>query len=817
MTERVLVSPGVFTREIDLTVRPADPQGVGPVFIGKRAKGPAMVPVRTRDLDTDQAIFGVPSSNGTDFAAYANRAYLKQQAAPSTMIRLLGMSDTGVTPGYSIGDGTTGGLYAIGASGSNVVALVYSSGTLSLAGTLTSSVDQLAINITGYQHVTASLNRNDSRYIKKVLNSDPTQFSTYKHFVFAVYDYANKTPTNNAFFAQRVSVGSTMPRSFQDEFITGSTTSIISQPFDSQEYDLFGVGSIFAGDTANTEVKVSIRDIKKSTTPSVTEYGTFTLLVRKHDDNDRNPVVLETFAGLTLDPNSPNFICRRIGNRYRVWNKSTKKFEIFGDFENKSQYVYINATQALLDGAVPATSLPYGFRGYRTLVSGAVADKASFPTLPNVTQLTYKSDFSTKVYFGTAVIDNASGSLNYGVADKLKHIGRTLMNASSSNDTNFSLKHVSASISNISGFSHTARLTETQITALSTSIMYTSSTTNPSTSGSSGFTGYLSLENIENTALAKFTLPIHDGFDGVDVTKADPFSPEDMLTDQQYQTYAAKTAVDMISNPDEIDIYELCIPGNYSTKVTEHAITTVEDRGDCFFLMDISGSDVSTVTQNMTNRNLDTNYAGCWYPYVKMLDEVNNKLVKVSPTVVMPAVFAFSDKVSMPHFAPAGYSRGNLKNFGVTEAMDKLKKSERDSLYDNRINPIASFPEGGLVVWGQKTLQVKPSALDRINVRRMMLRLRKTIARIAAQELVFEPNVATTWEKFVNRITPILERLRQNLGIEDFRVFLDESTTTNDLKERNTILAKIMISPVRSSEFVILDFVLSPSGASFEN
>lgn len=801
MPDLVFISPGVFTREIDETTRPADVAGDGPVFVGPREKGPAMVPVLLNQIDDDIQYFGNPSKDSkiSDFAAYAARSYLRNANAPLTFIRVLGFEDTNISTGYSLGTNTNAGLYVIGASGSEAVAVIASSGAVTLEGTLTSSVDQIAVNIAGYGSFTCSLNKNDSRYITKVLSTDPSQFDTKKHFVFATFDYANKTPaSNNAFFVYK------MPSSadFTQGFITGSTTAVISQPFDSVEYDLFGFGSIFAGDTANTEVKVSIRDIKKSVNESVYEYGSFTVVVRRFVDNDRSPQALETFTNVNLDPNSPNYILRRIGDRYQVWNSVTKKFDVVGEYQNRSKYIYVVPSTDLLNGNVPRTALPFGFRGYRKPSTGALGSKATWPSVPYVSGSLYKGNFSTKIYWGAEIIDNSSGSLKNGIVSRLKHYPNALLAASGTTDTKFSLRNLSASVQNATGYAVGTRLTTAQVSQLSNSIHYGAGD------------GNLTLANIENTELAKFTLPINDGYDGVDITKKDPFNPEDMLTATQYQVDSYRKAIDMISNPDEVNMTELSMPGIHKSLVSDYALEMVEDRSDAFYFMDISGSSVDDVISDVSTKQLDSSYAGVYYPWLRLFDEVNNKFVLVPPTTIMPAVFAYNDRVGFPWFAPAGFSRGSLSRFGVTEAKEKLNKTDRDRLYENRINPIATFSRQGPVVWGQKTLQLLPSALDRINVRRMLLTVRKVIAREGAQ-LVFEQNVASTWQRFENRVNPYLRQVKENAGIEEFRVILDERTTTEDLIERNVMFGKILIKPSRTAEFILLDFHVTNNVAVF--
>lgn len=806
MAETVLVSPGVLTYEVDGTARSADPQAIGPVFIGPRAKGPALVPVVVKDPDQDKAVFGPPNKDGKDFAAYTSDLYLRQNVAPVTMIRVLGQEGTNVTPGFAPNFVT-----AIGASGSNVIAIIHSSGTVAMAGTLTSSVDALAITIAGYNSgvaITASLNRNDQNYIGKILNTDPTQYTTQKHYVEAVYDFASKTPTvGNAFFAAQLPNSAT---TLTDGFITGSTTTIISQPFGSNEYNLFGLGSIFAGDSANTEIKVTISNIRKSINSSVTEFGSFTLQVRKFYDNDKQQEILETFSNLTLDPNDKNYICKRIGDRYQTWNTLTKKFEMFGDYPNRSNFIYVIPSLDLKNGNVPDSALPFGFTGYRKYSNLAVGTKASFPSLPYVSNLLYKGDFNTKVCWGVEAISNASGTTNFGVPDKLKHVSKTLLALSGTTDSNFSLKFLSGTTGNAAGYSSTTRLTDVNISQLSTSIKY--DTVNASPIAGTG--GAFSLENIENTSLAKFTVVINDGFDGLNKHKADPLSSEDMTTDLAYQTVAYRTALDMIANDDEYDLNLLSVPGIYASKVTNYALDKVEKRGDMFYIMEVSGTTVTDVISDVTNKQLDTSYAGAYYPSVRLRDSYNDKIVTVPPSVVMPAAIAINDRVAYPWFAPAGLSRGGLGVIGVTEAMDKLTRDDRDKLQDNRINPIATFPQEGVVVWGQKTLQLKPSALDRINVRRMMLSVRKVIAKIG-REIVFEPNVQATWDKFTNKVNPYLTRVKKNSGVDDFKVILDSTTTTQDLVDRNIIFAKIAIKPTRSSEYFYIGFYLTNNVAGF--
>lgn len=810
-------SPGVYGRIIDNSVRPADPPGIGAAVIGPRSRGPALVPVTLKSPEEDELVFGSPNVNGKEFSAYAAQSYLDLKTNPLTFVRTLGLSDTGVVPGWTE-SGATAGLYALCASGSNVVALIYASSTVAI-GTLSASADAIGLTLlTGAagaaMSITASVNKSAANYIGKMLNTDPTQYAAHRYFLYAVYDYGNKIPTSpavGAYFVQQL-LGSA---NFQDDFITGSTTTIISQPFNNVEYNLFGIGSINAGDSSNTLIKVSVQNIQKSVNESIYPYGTFTLVVRDFNDNDRNPVVLESFSNLTLDPESPNYVCRRIGDKYQVWDKTAKKFNEFGEYDRKSNYIYLIPSIDLKNMNVPETALPWGFSGYPSVGTGAISSKATFPDLSFVSNMLYKNDFNTKVYFGAQIINNGSGSFQYGMSDKLKHLPKAFTAVSGSTGLQFSLKWLSASVQLASGFLDSVRLTDNQIAAMTTSIQFSSSATSfPSTSGSGGYTGFLTVANIENTPLAKFTLPIVDGFDGVDVTKVNPFDPANMGSTTAYETYAYRTALDMLSNQDEYELTDLALPGVYKDKVADYALQMVENRGDMFYIMDFSGTTVADIINDVVSRNVDSAYAATFYPALTLKDKKMNKLVPVPASTIVPTVFAYSDSVAFSWFAPAGFSRGGLLRHGVTNAKEKLGQTERSRLYDNRINPIATFPKSGPVIWGQKTLQVKSSARDRINVSRMLLKIQKQLSELASG-IVFEPSLGATWSKFVKPAEKILENVLKNYGIKEFKLIMDDTNNTPDYEERNIMLAQVAVVPTRSGEVVLLDLFVTNNRAEF--
>jgi hypothetical protein len=213
-----------------------------------------------------------------------------------------------------------------------------------------------------------------------------------------------------------------------------------------------------------------------------------------------------------------------------------------------------------------------------------------------------------------------------------------------------------------------------------------------------------------------------------------------------------------------------------------------------------------------TVAGFDSSYTATYYPWVKIVDTDRNKPVWVPPSVVLPGVISFSDRVAAEWFAPAGLNRGGLTE--VIQSKSRLTQTERDSLYENRVNPIASFPGQGVCVWGQKTLQARPSALDRINVRRLLIAAKKFIAA-STRFLVFEQNTAATRNRFLNIVTPYLESIQQRQGLFAFRVIMDETNNTPDVIDRNIMYGQLYLQPTRTAEFIVLDFNVQPTGAEF--
>jgi len=246
--------------------------------------------------------------------------------------------------------------------------------------------------------------------------------------------------------------------------------------------------------------------------------------------------------------------------------------------------------------------------------------------------------------------------------------------------------------------------------------------------------------------------------------------------------------------------------------ITNASVDMCESRGDAFYVMDLNevGASVNTAVSKVSG--LDTNYAAVYYPWVKVLDTAKNKPVLVPPSVIVPGAIAASDRIAAEWFAPAGLNRGVLGN--VLEAKIRLSQAERDILYDNKINPIATFPQTGVCIWGQKTLQERSTALDRINVRRLLITLKKFIAS-SSKYLVFEQNTTATRNRFLNIVNPYLESVQQRQGLYAFRVQMDEGNNTPDVIDRNQLVGGIYLQPTKTAEFIVLDFNILPTGATF--
>lgn len=347
----------------------------------------------------------------------------------------------------------------------------------------------------------------------------------------------------------------------------------------------------------------------------------------------------------------------------------------------------------------------------------------------------------------------------------------------------------------------------------------------------------------------KFTAPFWGGFDGFDIKKPNPIYNKGIpgaggsgagtgTNLNSYVYYTIKRAIDTVADPEFIDMNLLTAPGVTQEGLTAHMVNVCEERADSLTIIDLPdvyippaeayyssitsriGTTPTNAATNLRNRRIDSSYGCTFYPWVQTRDEQSGKLFWVPPSVVMMGVLASSEAKSAVWFAPAGFNRGGLSEgaagIPVTGITERLTSRERDTLYESYINPIASFPSTGIVVFGQKTLQERQSALDRINVRRLVIYLKKQIS-ILSTRILFEQNVQATWNRFKSLIEPLLSNVKTQFGITDYKLILDETTTTPDLIDQNILYAKIMIKPARAIEYIAIDFVIMSTGASFDD
>jgi len=794
MGERI-VSPGVFTRERDLSFLPAGIAAIGACIVGPTVKGPAFVPTAVSNFSEFEEMFG--STDSRYYTPYAVEQYLKS-AGTVTIVRVLNTG--GYTPDFvALGLSSsvasinrTVAVLAPSRGGSNGTANLISCSLASPESAYTSQTLTVSGSGTSGANYTISFNTSSADYIDQVISSDPlvqksgtstVSVYLYKNFKYhqSSYGWGTGTSADHTGSLTYGGIGD-----FTDvSYANASTPYIQSQLINNARYNLFKVNTRSHGSNVNNKYKIAILNVKRAGTIAGSDYGQFTLQVRQTgmDDNGlTTDNIVEQFDGLNFDPKSTNFFARRIGDRY-VSIAATGKLTYNGDWNNRSKYIYLSDFAAISDGSIPKVLVPMGHASIQ-----APLNDANMPAWPfKVTQSNAQGEFDSNVLYGH----------DYGNADAEQYLCPTNAFTGGTN--------TSMSLENMNGHDDASVLGTTEGTdyaGASTSISLTTS----------------------HLKQRKFIVPFQGGFDG-----DNPANPKltgasisaantqgfDISSATATGAVAYKKAINAVSNPDEFDINMLITPGiihDLHPKITNHAIAKCEERGDAFYVFDCGkhGGNIADATAAVAA--LDTNYAATYYPWVKIVDRNTALPVWVPPSVVLPGVIAFTDQVAHEWFAPAGLNRGGLTT--VLEAQTRLTHDERDELYEARVNPIASFPGQGVVVWGQKTLQGRPSALDRVNVRRLLIKLKKFIAS-SSRYLVFEQNTAATRNRFLNIVNPFLESVQSNSGLSAFKVVMDDSNNTPDVIDRNQLVGQIFIQPTRTAEFIVLDFVVLPTGATF--
>jgi len=722
MAEKI-ISPGVFTSEIDQTFLPSAIADIGAVVIGPTVKDPALVPTVVSSYSEYQARFGDAFVSGSNYYQYLTshtaKEYLKN-ADKLTVVRVLagGYSGASATISSSINPAVVGG--GVKATGSFTIAAgEYGEGSpesMSIGGVnfiYTGSGASYTNSSTNIYVVSSSATPTLlAGQFRDVINNSSSLHSlsiTASSAAALVGLSSSKAGRMHGLDGPSLFGGSTISGTLD---LDGDGTAFTSQTQlqGGEEYNSavflepLKLHTLADGDILNSVGPIGTNSILVSGSRNNlrfeigsvnTSKGTFTLLVRQGNDSNKRKQILETWNNVSLDPNSNNYISKMVGDSYlSIQGSGTADpyLKSNGSYPNKSKYVRVE---------------PLKFTDDYLDENGAVRTPAYSASLPTV---------------GSG---SSGGSFSGGSDGDVQH-GKN--------------------------FNENITLANTQGLNLTT--------------GQSGETSYLD-------------------------------------------------ALSLLNNQDEYDFNLLMLPGvldDTHNSVISKAIDVCEDRGDCFVLIDPVGHGSSISAAKTEAETRDSNYAAVYWPWVQISDNQLGKSVWVPPSVVVSGMYAFNDKVSHPWFAPAGLGRGTLDT--VIQAERKLTHSNRDTLYDSNVNPIATFPVQGVTVWGQKTLQKKASALDRVNVRRLLIKLKKFIAS-SSRFLVFEQNNASTRRRFMNIVNPFLEQVQSNSGLTAFRVVMDETNNTPDVVDRNVLYGQIFVQPTRTAEFIVLDFTVQPTGATF--
>ena len=640
------------------------------------------------------------------------------------------------------------------------------------------------------------------------------------------------------------------------------TPKVDAASFDPANMDkLFRFHSLIEG--SNFQKDYCVRIIINSLGGTVDPYCNFTVQVFNMQDK---VVVYE--KQVNLNPNSEKYIAKVIGNQEVTWSSDKQKFVVTGEFPNQSDYIRVEmAGENYREDAIP-----FGFYGPARPKSWAVAGHATTSSIPAALDDGAGATYVTKgngsyIYGGHDTVgwanyqvtatasfnwpklnltdDNSSATFRaknfFGFRQQKESSGDNFFNNQIKEDDYIDILRALPDEQEID-----AAGTYTEFSfvfSLDEIVQDSSETTKFYFQDDAGASSYTALSGttalIETAEINKIVAPFMGGFDGVDITYVDPFSSNRVLGSgtklTNYAVAAVDKAIEFVGNKDLVNYDLIAMPGITRTSLVDQLVNNVHERGDALAIVDVddgsqdaleyssspAAGGVSSMISNTRSHQFDTSYAATYYPKVKVRTEGNSSIIAMPSSVAGVGAIASSEAASgAPWFAPAGFNRGGISSLGgptgpkVTGVGETLTKAERDKLYLVNVNPIANFPNEGPVVFGQKTLQQTPSALDRINVRRLMIYLKKEI-RVVAQSVLFDANIEATWNRFLAAAGPILADARGRFGIADYKLILDETTTTPDYQDRNILYAKIFIKPAYAIEFIAIDFEITRSGIEF--
>ena len=681
-----LISPGVLARENDSSFIRQQPVSVGAAIIGPTVLGPVEIPTVVTSYSDYVNKFGAGFQSGSDnvsfFTSIAAYNYFNNGGTSLLVARVVSASNTW-TPATStnIENNTFSTTASFTFDSASVASFIQPTGSFNVNGVIIAVTGSPApANTTNTIFVSSGSTAANT--ITAIVTAFNVSKSIAPYSASLQYITSSVSASTGIFFNTVSPVG---PAGDLYYVTSGSTTSYFTGGSGATAFVLKTLSEgIIMNSSSSMDVSGSLAsgsadNIRYQILNSDTASGTFSLLIRQGNDNTNNPIVLETWTGLSLDPFAANYIAKVLGDQDQNYNATNNQIEVSGSYFNASRYVRVSAVN---------TPTPYYFD------NTGVA----------------KAQYTSSIPF------NSSGSFTGGVGQ----------------------------VAGGANFYETINGTNTQ------------------------------------------------GLVGSDYDNM----------------------INLLANQDEYKFNILFAPGLYNSGYTSQCtsmINNTQTRGDSLFVLDLVpyNTTISTVTSQANSRN--TSYAASYWPWVQMIDPATGKNVWVPASTVMAGVFAFNDTVAEPWFAPAGINRGGLQ---VIRAEQKLPQTSRDTLYTNKVNPIATFPGTGTVVYGQKTLQTQASALDRVNVRRLLIALKNYISQIA-NTLVFEQNSTATRNVFLSQVNPYLESVQQKQGLYAFRVIMNETNNTADVIDRNELIGQIYIQPTRTAEFIYLDFNILPTGATF--
>lgn len=872
------VSPGVFLNEVDNSRIAALPGPVGPCVIGTANQGPAMRPVQVNSLDEFHDVFGYGDSYGT-MAAEAWLKHGGDTSL--TYVRLLGVEHTNKTdpqgkagwvtnnsyhPVEKDGDKANGGAYGFflrkkGTADAQLAATFYlQSGSIRLQNTFDGGSDDptkgagvvvAADSNTTFTFVVHDEDGNEvdrqevdfsatsgSNYINNCFNQDPRATNAAIRTNTLNYWLGETFASANAALRSEEYEGFILGMNWKDDAATSSiavenkrrpmtrarTGWFFSQDMgQASNYNTARMARLFrfhahdGGTWEQNNCSVAISNIKVG--DQFDPYGSFTVTI-----ND------EVYTGCNLNPASDDYLAKKVGDKTVRWDDGEDRYEELGNYLNVSKYAYVEMAEEVDAQGVSAELLPFGFEGpdqYKSVSASKLVGSGNIPRSEEEAgqEVTGNVTFPVLKHGG---VYNGRNNPSWGYSKP--HDNRSYVAA---------LGVVEGDASQFIESSYVFSLDDVKETQDDDKVTVYEYEAGSRRSGTSYTAGNDYTDALDAFGKVGFSSPFWGGATGLKVDEADPFRNTLLEDRNEYNSSAfasLKRAIDSVADPEVVEYNILSMPGVTNVAINQHLIRTCESRGDALGVIDMDGGYVpsteSTDSEKERVKNgraanvvaraksigYNSSYACSYYPWVQVSHRGNLKWAP--PSIVALGTMRNSEIMKDVWFAPAGFTRGGLSNgsggLPVVAVRNKLNSKERDALYEESINPIAAFPAEGIVVYGQKTLQGHQSALDRINVRRLMIYVKKEISRMAAT-LLFDQNTQATWDRFKNQAEPFLADVKSEYGLEDFRVILDETTTTPDLQDRNTLYAKVLLKPTRSIEYIAVDFFITNTGASFDD